>query len=99
MVNLHWIVLKWEHLSLYLLNDPRIWNYSVLIKIYINIGLFYYAGHGFKMQESYMLAVNAPESYLRKDAIYESELLAILLQNDPAFLVTILDMCQTVPPK
>lgn len=62
-------------------------------------GLFYYAGHGFKMQESYMLAVNAPESYLRKDAICESELLATLLQNDPALLVTILDMCQTVPPK
>ncbi|KAG5345547.1 MALT1 protein, partial [Acromyrmex charruanus] len=62
-------------------------------------GLFYYAGHGFKMQESYMLAVDAPESYLRRDAICESELLAILLQNDPALLVTILDMCQTVPPK
>ncbi|XP_032663908.1 mucosa-associated lymphoid tissue lymphoma translocation protein 1-like [Odontomachus brunneus] len=62
-------------------------------------GLFYYAGHGFKMQESYMLAINAPESYLRKDAICESELLATFLQNDPALLVTILDMCQTVPPK
>ncbi|XP_012223314.1 mucosa-associated lymphoid tissue lymphoma translocation protein 1 homolog [Linepithema humile] len=62
-------------------------------------GLFHYAGHGFKMQESYMLAVDAPESYLRKDAICESELLAMLLQNDPALLVTILDMCQTVPPK
>ncbi|KAL0134814.1 hypothetical protein PUN28_001528 [Cardiocondyla obscurior] len=62
-------------------------------------GLFYYAGHGFKMQESYMLAVDAPASYLRKDAICESELLAISLKNDPALLVTILDMCQTVPPK
>ncbi|KAL6259158.1 hypothetical protein P5V15_009079 [Pogonomyrmex californicus] len=62
-------------------------------------GLFYYAGHGFKMQESYMLAVDAPGSYLRTDAICESELLAVLLQNDPALLVTILDMCQTVPPK
>lgn len=51
------------------------------------------------MQESYMLAIDAPESYLRKDAICESELLAVLLQNDPALLVTILDMCQTVPPK
>lgn len=68
-------------------------------KICVNIGLFYYAGHGFKMQESYMLAINAPESYLRKDAICENELLATLLQNDPALLVTILDMCQTVPPK
>lgn len=74
-------------------------KYSALIKIYINIGLFYYAGHGFKMQESYMLAVDAPKSYLRKDAICESELLAISLKNDPALLVTILDMCQTVPPK
>jgi len=51
------------------------------------------------MQESYMLAVDAPESYLRRDAICESELLAISLKNDPALLVTILDMCQTVPPK
>ncbi|KMQ86733.1 mucosa-associated lymphoid tissue lymphoma translocation protein 1 [Lasius niger] len=62
-------------------------------------GLFYYAGHGFKMQESYMLAIDAPASYLRKDAICESELLAMLLQNDPTLLVAILDMCQTVPPK
>ncbi|XP_011864707.1 PREDICTED: mucosa-associated lymphoid tissue lymphoma translocation protein 1-like isoform X2 [Vollenhovia emeryi] len=62
-------------------------------------GLFYYAGHGFKMQESYMLAIDAPESYLRRDAICESELLAVSLKNDPALLVTILDMCQTVPPK
>jgi len=51
------------------------------------------------MQESYMLAVDAPESYLRTDAMCENELLALLLQNDPALLVTILDMCQTVPPK
>lgn len=77
----------------------EIWKYNTLIETYINVGLFYYAGHGFKMQESYMLAIDAPESYLRKDAICESELLAILLQNDPALLVTILDMCQTVPPK
>lgn len=70
-----------------------------LLKFDINIGLFYYVGHGFKMQESYMLAVDAPASYLRTDAICESELLAILLQNDPALLVTILDMCQTVPSK
>lgn len=46
-----------------------------------------------------MLAVNAPTSYLRKDAICESELLATLMQNDPTLLVTILDMCQTVPSK
>lgn len=70
-----------------------------LLKFGTNIGLFYYAGHGFKMQESYMLAIDAPASYLRKDAICESELLAMLLQNDPTLLVAILDMCQTVPPK
>lgn len=46
-----------------------------------------------------MLAVDAPAPYLRKDAICENELFSILLQNDPALLVTILDMCQTVPPK
>ncbi|XP_012277233.1 mucosa-associated lymphoid tissue lymphoma translocation protein 1 isoform X2 [Orussus abietinus] len=62
-------------------------------------GLFYFAGHGFKMQESYMLAIDAPEAYLRKNAICESQLLSTVLQNDPTLLVVILDMCQTIPPK
>ncbi|XP_078048918.1 mucosa-associated lymphoid tissue lymphoma translocation protein 1 isoform X2 [Augochlora pura] len=62
-------------------------------------GLFYYAGHGFKMQESYMLAVDAPEIYLRKNAICESELLASFLQSDPELLIVILDMCQVSPSK
>ncbi|CAD6201254.1 GSCOCG00000055001-RA-CDS [Cotesia congregata] len=62
-------------------------------------GLFYFAGHGFKMQESYMLAVDAPNNFLRTDAICESELLAMILPKDPALLVVILDTCQTVPPK
>ncbi|XP_066593305.1 mucosa-associated lymphoid tissue lymphoma translocation protein 1-like isoform X2 [Prorops nasuta] len=62
-------------------------------------GLFYFAGHGFKMQENYMLAIDAPKHYLRKDAICESELLAMILDSDPTLLVVILDMCQTVPPK
>ncbi|XP_050450333.1 mucosa-associated lymphoid tissue lymphoma translocation protein 1-like [Cataglyphis hispanica] len=77
-------------------NAMKVFNQVLTEGVY---GLFYYAGHGFKMQENYMLAVDAPASYLRKDAICESELLAILLQNDPALLVVILDMCQTVPPK
>lgn len=63
------------------------------------IGLFYFAGHGFKIQESYMLATDSPETYLRKDAICESELLAAFLKNDPKLLIIILDMCQTLPPK
>ncbi|OAD57591.1 putative 39S ribosomal protein L24, mitochondrial [Eufriesea mexicana] len=62
-------------------------------------GLFYFAGHGFKMQESYMLATDAPETYLRKDAICESELLSAFLENDPELLIIILDMCQTSPSK
>lgn len=63
------------------------------------IGLFYFAGHGFKMQENYMLAIDAPEIYLRKDAICESELLSAFLENDPELLIVILDMCQTLPSK
>ncbi|XP_076620138.1 mucosa-associated lymphoid tissue lymphoma translocation protein 1 isoform X1 [Colletes latitarsis] len=62
-------------------------------------GLFYFAGHGFKMQESYMLAIDAPEAYLRRDAICESELLAAFLENDPELLIIILDICQTLPSK
>lgn len=62
-------------------------------------GLFYFAGHGFKMQESYMLPVDAPEVYLRNNAICESQLLSMILKNDPALFVTILDVCQTVPSK
>ncbi|CAL7937014.1 unnamed protein product [Xylocopa violacea] len=62
-------------------------------------GLFYFAGHGFKMQESYMLATDAPETYLRKDALCESELLSAFLENDPELLIVILDICQTLPSK
>ncbi|XP_076393850.1 mucosa-associated lymphoid tissue lymphoma translocation protein 1 isoform X2 [Megachile rotundata] len=62
-------------------------------------GLFYFAGHGFKIQESYMLATDSPETYLRKDAICESELLSAFLKNDPELLIIILDMCQTLPSK
>lgn len=61
-------------------------------------GLFYFAGHGFKMQENYMLSIDAPSNYLRKDAICESEVLSMGLKNDPALFVVILDMCQTAPP-
>ncbi|KAJ8679277.1 hypothetical protein QAD02_015064 [Eretmocerus hayati] len=60
-------------------------------------GLFYFAGHGFKMQENYMLSIDAPSTYLRKDAICESQLLSKALKNDPALLVVVLDMCQTSP--
>lgn len=51
------------------------------------------------MQESYMLATDAPETYLRKNAICESELLAEFLEYDPELLIIILDMCQTLPSK
>ncbi|XP_058808330.1 mucosa-associated lymphoid tissue lymphoma translocation protein 1-like [Phymastichus coffea] len=61
-------------------------------------GLFYFAGHGFRMQENYMLPVDTPTNYLRKDAISESLLLSMALKSDPALLVVILDMCQTAPP-
>lgn len=46
-----------------------------------------------------MLAVDTPTTLLRKNSICESELLAMLQQNDPTLLVTILDMCQTVPQR
>ncbi|XP_011304874.1 mucosa-associated lymphoid tissue lymphoma translocation protein 1 isoform X2 [Fopius arisanus] len=62
-------------------------------------GLFYFAGHGFKMQESYVLSVDAPKSFLRSDAICESEILSIIMPKDPALLAVILDTCQTVPPR
>ncbi|XP_015122734.1 mucosa-associated lymphoid tissue lymphoma translocation protein 1 [Diachasma alloeum] len=62
-------------------------------------GLFYFAGHGFKMQESYVLSVDAPKTFLRSDAICESEILSIMMSKDPALLAVILDTCQTVPPK
>ena len=61
-------------------------------------GVFYFAGHGFKMQENYMLSIDAPKNYLRKQAICESELLSLALKSDPSLFVEILDMCQTLPP-
>lgn len=68
-------------------------------KIFLILGLFYFAGHGFKMQENYMLSIDAPTNYLRKDTICESQLLSMGLKNDPALFIVILDMCQTIPPK
>ncbi|KZC04407.1 Mucosa-associated lymphoid tissue lymphoma translocation protein 1 [Dufourea novaeangliae] len=73
-------------------NAIKVFSKALLEGVY---GLFYFAGHGFKMQESYMLAIDAPKVYLRKDAICESELLAAFLQNDPELMIIILDMCQT----
>ncbi|XP_043602140.1 mucosa-associated lymphoid tissue lymphoma translocation protein 1-like isoform X3 [Bombus pyrosoma] len=77
-------------------NAIKIFSKALVEGVY---GLFYFAGHGFKMQESYMLATDAPETYLRKDAICESELLSAFLENDPELLIVILDMCQTLPSK
>ena len=45
-----------------------------------------------------MLSIDTPKDYLRKDAICESQLLSMALKNEPALLVVVLDMCQTVPP-
>ncbi|XP_043283063.1 mucosa-associated lymphoid tissue lymphoma translocation protein 1-like isoform X2 [Venturia canescens] len=77
-------------------NAIRVFCSALIEGVY---GFFYFAGHGFKMQESYMLPIDAPKSYLRRDAVCESELLAISLSTDPALLVVVLDTCQTVPPK
>ena len=46
-----------------------------------------------------MLPVDAPEVYLRNDAVCESQLLSVILKNDPTLFVTILDVCQIVPSK
>ncbi|XP_024936370.1 mucosa-associated lymphoid tissue lymphoma translocation protein 1 isoform X2 [Cephus cinctus] len=63
-------------------------------------GLFYFAGHGFNMQDNYMLAVDSPKKYLRTDAICDSQLLAMAhLETDPTLLVVILDMCLIVPSR
>ncbi|XP_076237321.1 mucosa-associated lymphoid tissue lymphoma translocation protein 1 isoform X2 [Calliopsis andreniformis] len=77
-------------------NAIKVFSKALVEGVY---GLFYFAGHGFKMQESYMLATDAPETYLRKDAICESELLVAFLENDPELLIIILDMCQSLPSK
>ncbi|KOC66870.1 Mucosa-associated lymphoid tissue lymphoma translocation protein 1 [Habropoda laboriosa] len=77
-------------------NVIKIFSKALVEGVY---GLFYFAGHGFKMQESYMLATDTPKTYLRKDAICESELLSAFLENDPELLIVILDMCQTLPSK
>lgn len=45
-----------------------------------------------------MLATDAPEKFLRKDAICESELSAFL-KNNPELLIIILDTCQSLPSR
>lgn len=82
----------------YLFLFAYIVQFIKIINLLYFSGLFYFAGHGFKMQENYMLSIDAPENYLRTDAICESQVLSIALKNDPALLVVILDMCQTFPP-
>ncbi|XP_017879277.1 mucosa-associated lymphoid tissue lymphoma translocation protein 1-like isoform X1 [Ceratina calcarata] len=77
-------------------NAIRIFGKALIDGVY---GLFYFAGHGFKMQENYLLPTDCPKIYLRKDAMSESEILSTLLEDDPKLLIVILDMCQSLPSK
>lgn len=62
-------------------------------------GFFYFAGHGFKMDERYLMPINTPEKYLKKHTISEGDLLSRALEKDPALFVGVLDMCQILPQK
>ncbi|EEB12678.1 hypothetical protein Phum_PHUM197620 [Pediculus humanus corporis] len=54
--------------------------------------IFYFAGHGFEIQDKFMLPIDIPpaEEYLRSDAICERELLK-------ALFLELLDMCLKPP--
>ena len=47
--------------------------------------IFYFAGHGFEIQDKFMLPIDIPpaEEYLRSDAICERELLKAVLSKKP----------------
>ncbi|XP_012264160.2 mucosa-associated lymphoid tissue lymphoma translocation protein 1-like [Athalia rosae] len=60
-------------------------------------GVFYFAGHGTKIQETHMLPVDAPKELSRKYIISEEELVAAALRRQPGLFLPILDMCQTAP--
>lgn len=61
--------------------------------------MFYFAGHGFQLRDSYMQPIDIPKPINLAGAISKSELLECTLENDPALLVVILDMCLTLPEK
>ncbi|XP_049962468.1 mucosa-associated lymphoid tissue lymphoma translocation protein 1 homolog isoform X1 [Schistocerca serialis cubense] len=77
------------------------------VKLFCNMlqegsyGIFYFAGHGFELDDKFMLPVNAPESgeYLRCDCMSERELLSHALERKPKLLFEILDMCLIVPER
>ncbi|KAL7304866.1 hypothetical protein TKK_0002672 [Trichogramma kaykai] len=63
-------------------------------------GFLYYVGHGYRIQENYILPIDAPEYFDHSHDISESTLLSHTLVGDPALLVTVLDMCQdSIDPK
>ncbi|XP_023318573.1 mucin-5AC-like isoform X4 [Trichogramma pretiosum] len=63
-------------------------------------GFFYYVGHGYRIQENYILPIDAPEYFDHSHDISESTLLTTTLVANPTLLVTVLDMCQdSIDPK
>lgn len=55
----------------------------------------FYAGHGFKCGDSYLLPVDSPgaEKYCTKDGISESQILHYVMEKVPALCLLFLDMC------
>ncbi|XP_071439554.1 mucosa-associated lymphoid tissue lymphoma translocation protein 1-like [Hetaerina americana] len=61
--------------------------------------IFYFVGHGFEIQDKYMLPVDAPGSshYLRRHSLCEREVIKEVFETHPGLVVIILDMCLRVP--
>lgn len=62
-------------------------------------GFFYFVGHGFEIQEKYMLPVDAPGSYLRCNSLCEKEVIRDVMEVTPRLFLILLDMCLKVPDR
>jgi hypothetical protein len=63
------------------------------------LGFFYFVGHGFEIQDKFMLPVDAPGSnkYRRCNSLCEREVIRDVLEVKPRLFFILLDMCLKVP--
>jgi hypothetical protein len=63
------------------------------------LGFFYFVGHGFEIQDKFMLPVDAPgaNKYRRCKSLCEREVIRDVMEVKPTLFFILLDMCLKVP--
>ncbi|XP_021913468.1 mucosa-associated lymphoid tissue lymphoma translocation protein 1 homolog isoform X2 [Zootermopsis nevadensis] len=64
-------------------------------------GFFYFVGHGFEIQDKFMLPVDAPGSneYRRCNSLCEKEVIRDVMKVKPKLFLILLDMCLKIPSR